>query len=54
MCKVDGESMDHLVLHCAMARDLWDMVFSLFRIQWAMPRRVVDLLACWQGRLGRH
>ena len=32
MCKVDGESMDHLVLHCAMARDLWDMVFSLFGI----------------------
>jgi hypothetical protein len=54
MCKVDGESVDHLFLHCSMARDLWDMVFSLFGIQWVMPRRVVDLLACWQGRLGQH
>ena len=54
MCKVDEEIVDHLFLHCAMAQDLWDMVFSLFGIQWVMPKRVVELLACWQGRLGQH
>jgi hypothetical protein len=32
MCKVDGESVDHLFLHYAMPQDLWDMVLSLFGI----------------------
>jgi hypothetical protein len=54
MCKVDWESVDHLFLHCALARELWTMVFSLFGMHWVMPRRIVDVLACWQGRLGRH
>jgi hypothetical protein len=52
MCKVDGESVDNLFLHCVMARELWNMVFSLFGIQWVMLRRVVDLLACRLGRTG--
>ncbi len=54
MCKADGESVDHLFLHCNLARELWTMVFSLFGMQWVMLRRVVDVLACWKGRLGRH
>ena len=33
MCKVDGESVDHLFLHCALPRDLLTMVFSLPGIQ---------------------
>ena len=54
MCKVDGESVDHLFLHCALARELWTMVFRLFGMHWVMPRRVVDVLACWKGRFGRQ
>jgi hypothetical protein len=54
MCKVDGESMDHLFFHCALAREIWTMVFSLFGMHWVMLRRIVDVLACWKGRLGRH
>ena len=30
MCKCNGESIDHLFLHCPIAMDLWAMVFSLF------------------------
>ena len=30
------------------ARELWDIAFALFGVQWMMPRGVVDLLACWQ------
>jgi hypothetical protein len=41
MCKVDGESVDHLLLHCPYARELWDMVFALFGVQWVMP--ILDL-----------
>ena len=32
MCKRDEETIDHLLLHCPTARELWDMVFSLFEI----------------------
>jgi hypothetical protein len=54
MCKVDGESVDHLFLYCALARELWTMVFSLFGMYWVMSKRIVDVLASWKGRLGRH
>jgi hypothetical protein len=36
MCKVTGESMDHLLLHCPYAKELWDIVFVLFWIHWVM------------------
>ena len=49
MCKEDGESIDHLFLHCNAANELWQLVFSMFGIWWAMPYHVVDLLACWTG-----
>ena len=51
MCKCNGESIDHLFLHCPVAMDMWSMVF---RVSWAMSQFVVGLLACWQGRFGRH
>jgi hypothetical protein len=30
MCKADGESVDHLLLHCVYAKELWDMDFAMF------------------------
>ena len=54
MCKADGESIDHLLLHCVYAKELWDMVFAMFGIHWVMRGRVRDLFACWQGKMGRH
>ena len=47
MCKKDGESIDHLLLHCHVARELQNIVFSLFVVHWVMPCHVVDLLASW-------
>ena len=32
MCKRDEEIVDHLVLHCPNAIDLWDLVFALFGV----------------------
>ena len=54
MCKSNGESVDHLLIHCPIAMELWAMVFSLFGIHWVMPKTVVDLLAFWQGNFGQH
>ena len=49
MCKRDGESVDHLLLHCSIAQEIWDLAFSMFGVFWVMPRRVTDLLYCWPG-----
>ena len=54
MCKRNGESVDHLLIHCPIAFDLWSMVFTLFGIRCVMPKIVVELLACWQEKFGRH
>ena len=32
MCKYNGESVDHLFLHCLVAMDLWSMVLGLFGV----------------------
>ena len=47
MCKKYGESMDHLLLHCKVAKALWDGIFSRAGLVWVMPKKVVDLLECW-------
>jgi hypothetical protein len=52
MCKKNGESMDHLLLHCEVARDLWSYIFSLFGIEWVMPQTVLELLTSWGVSVG--
>jgi hypothetical protein len=52
MCKKNGESIDHLLLHCEVARDLWSYIFILFGIEWVMPRTVLELLTSWVHWLG--
>ena len=56
MCKRNGDSVDHLLIHCsiAFAFALWPTVSTLFGIHWVLPKTMGDLLACWQGKLGRH
>jgi hypothetical protein len=49
MCKSSGETVNHLLLHCPVAWELWSMVWILFGITWVMPRGVVDLFNCWHG-----
>ena len=32
MCKRNGELVDHLLIHCPLASDLWSMILTLFGI----------------------
>jgi hypothetical protein len=53
LCKKSGESIDHLLLHYEVARDLWSYILILFRVEWVMPRTVLELLNSLGGqRLG--
>ena len=47
MCKENGESISHLLLHCSAAMEIWSFMFNIFGIQWVMPGGVIDLVACW-------
>ena len=54
MCKSCGESMDHLLLHCPIACELWSLVLCLFGIHWVMPHKVIGLFESWQDMFGWH
>lgn len=47
MCKQEAEFVDHLLLHCEIAKKLWTTCFKAFGIQWVMPRSVQQLLYSW-------
>lgn len=34
MCHCSGESVDHLLIHCSMAFELWSSIFRVFGVQW--------------------
>ena len=51
---LDGEFVDHLLLHCKVSYALWSAVFEAFRIQWVMPRTVSSLLFAWRNWFGKH
>lgn len=53
MCKKSGKSIDHLLIHFAITRKLWNSILNLFGVEWVMPRRVIDLLGCWEKQVGR-
>jgi hypothetical protein len=54
MCRSNGETVDHLLLHCPAAYELWIFIFRLFHTQWVMPQRVLDLLFGWHNWFGKH
>jgi hypothetical protein len=47
LCESDGESVDHLFLHCGVSNALWNAIFSRFGLCWIMPRSVKEEFACW-------
>jgi hypothetical protein len=53
MCKKRGESIDHLLIHCEVARELCSSILNLLGMKWVMPRWVIDLLVSCGGQVGR-
>jgi hypothetical protein len=53
MCRQDGETINHLLIHCAKAAGLWSFVFRKFGIIWVLPGCVLDLFLGWYNGLGK-
>ena len=54
MCRCNGETVEHLLLHCPIVGGLWNWVFQAFGVRWVISGTVADLLfSRWNG-LGRH
>jgi hypothetical protein len=47
LCESDGESVNHLFLHCGATRALRDAFFTRSGLCWVMPSTIKDLYARW-------
>jgi hypothetical protein len=47
LCETEGESVDHLLLHCVAASALWNAFFARFNFCWVMSRSVKELFVSW-------
>ena len=54
VCQCSGEAVDHLLVHCKVAYQLWSSALRSFCVSWVLPERVVDLLFGWCNWLGEH
>ena len=54
MCRCNGETVNHLLIHCSVARALWSWILGVFGIAWVLPHSVSELLFSWWNALGRH
>ena len=54
LCRSNGETTNHLLLHCGKALQLWSLVFRSFGIYWVLPRSIADTLFGWWNQLRKH
>ena len=47
LCLAEEESIDHILLHCGLARSLWGLLFSLFEVSWVLPSSIREALLGW-------
>ena len=49
VCQMHEELINHILLHCAKTRTLWELLFTLFGVQWMLPASVRETLLGWDG-----
>ena len=49
LCACEEENVNHILIHCTVARVLWELVLGLFGVQWAFPETVKEVLFSWRG-----
>ena len=51
LCCDEEETINHILIHCSKAKVLWDLLFSLFGVNWVLPFLVRDTLLGWHAPL---
>ena len=49
LCEENEETIDHLLIHCARAKMLWDLLLAITEANLVFPRTVRQLLLAWQS-----
>ena len=44
---VEEETINHILINCSKVRVLWELVFTLFGVNWVLPLMVGDTLLSW-------
>ncbi|RVW38668.1 hypothetical protein CK203_077505 [Vitis vinifera] len=44
LCMEQGESADHLFLHCSVSLGLWHKLFQLAKMDWVPPKSISDMM----------
>ncbi|KAG6675596.1 hypothetical protein I3842_15G111500 [Carya illinoinensis] len=47
MCRKNGETVDHLLLHCEVVGTLWNEVLNRMELAWVMLATMTELMASW-------
>ena len=54
MCRHCGKTVDHLLINCEKAQQLWCIVLRSFGVSLVLPRAGFDLIFGWRNWLGKH
>ena len=47
LCCDDEETINHILIHCPKAKVLWNLMFTMFRVNWVLQLTVKDTLLGW-------
>ena len=54
LCEEEEETIDHLLIHCSIAKMLWNLLLAIVDYNWVSPLTVCQALLAWQSaRVGK-
>ena len=52
-CGKEDKNIDHLLLLCTKAQELWAVLFAIFGVNWVLPCSIWETLIGWKGPFAR-
>ena len=49
LCGCEEENVNHILIHCIVARALWDIILGLVDVKWVFLETVKEVLTTWRG-----